>query len=183
MCYSTTPAITLLKWSVRLQFVLTSEDDLKNHRKFLKRCDASSLKVAQLYVGSTVTVYSRQLHVLDFADEYTRGKLGSRQERTYGMVKPNAIKNMGKIMDMAIKDGFRIARCRLLKLSKEETERFYGEHKGKPFFGSDIRRCLLISAGTLHLSCVLVRSLRWNSLPMVQSRSGGSSLVLLHPMR
>lgn len=55
--------------------------DLKKNSKFLKRCVYPSVKLENLYVGSTVTVYSRQLHVKDFADEFTRRALGQAQEK------------------------------------------------------------------------------------------------------
>eukprot|EP00959_Pyramimonas_sp_CCMP1952_P457554 9475132-Pyramimonas_sp.AAC.2 len=55
--------------------------DIKNRRSFLKRTHYPSVILKDLYVGSTVTVYSRQLKVVDYADPYTRGKLESTRER------------------------------------------------------------------------------------------------------
>ena len=55
--------------------------DIKNHKSFLKRCRYDSITTDMLYIGATVTVYSRQLKLLDYADEFTRKRLSDRQER------------------------------------------------------------------------------------------------------
>ena len=34
-----------------------------------------------LYIGAVITIYSRQLKVVDYADEFTRKALSNRQER------------------------------------------------------------------------------------------------------
>ena len=34
-----------------------------------------------LYIGAVVTVYSRQLKLIDYADEFTRKRLSNMQER------------------------------------------------------------------------------------------------------
>lgn len=48
--------------------------DIKNKRTFLKRCEYGSLQLKDIYIGATVNVYSRQLKVVDYADQFTRGK-------------------------------------------------------------------------------------------------------------
>jgi len=45
--------------------------DVKNRRTFLKRCDYPSVTLDQLNKGSKVTIYSRQLTVMDYADAAT----------------------------------------------------------------------------------------------------------------
>jgi nucleoside-diphosphate kinase len=56
--------------------------DIKNRRHFLKRVrPPTDIKSELLYVGSTVTLYSRQLHILDYADEYTRSRVAGRSEK------------------------------------------------------------------------------------------------------
>lgn len=56
--------------------------DIKKNALFLKRCEYPSVKVEHLYIGARVTVFSRQLVVVGYADEFTRKKLESRQTRT-----------------------------------------------------------------------------------------------------
>ncbi|XP_074962025.1 nucleoside diphosphate kinase homolog 7 isoform X2 [Phalacrocorax aristotelis] len=55
--------------------------DVKNHRTFLKRTKYESLHLEDLFVGNKITVFSRHLSLVDYADQYTARKLGSRRER------------------------------------------------------------------------------------------------------
>lgn len=57
-------------------------------------------------------------------------------DRTFTIIKPNAVAagNAGKIIDAIIEGGFRIIALRLTYFSRNQAERFYGVHKGKPFF-------------------------------------------------
>lgn len=48
--------------------------DIKNKRIFLKRCEYAALQLKDIFVGAVLNVYSRQLKVIDFADEFTRSK-------------------------------------------------------------------------------------------------------------
>ncbi len=56
--------------------------------------------------------------------------------KTLTMIKPGAVKNrhIGAILNMIEEAGFRISAIKSLKLSKEDAETFYEEHKGRPFF-------------------------------------------------
>ena len=57
-------------------------------------------------------------------------------DRTFTIIKPNAVAagNAGKIIDAIIEGGFRIIALRLTYFSRNQAERFYAVHKGKPFF-------------------------------------------------
>jgi len=46
--------------------------DLKNRRMFLKRMAYQDIDLKDLFVGSIVTVYSRQLKIVDYGDVFTR---------------------------------------------------------------------------------------------------------------
>ena len=54
--------------------------DIKNRRIFLKKVVYPPVKEKDLYIGSTITVYSRQLKVVDFADEYTKNTITQTQQ-------------------------------------------------------------------------------------------------------
>merc|ERR1719502_2511345 len=41
--------------------------DLKNRRTFLKKCEYPSIQLGDLYIGATVSIYSRQLKIIDAA--------------------------------------------------------------------------------------------------------------------
>lgn len=57
-------------------------------------------------------------------------------ERTLSIIKPDAVaKNViGEIYSRFEKNGLRIVAANMLKLSREQAEGFYAEHKGRPFF-------------------------------------------------
>ena len=53
------------------------------------------------------------------------------------MIKPDAFSkgHTGAIIDMIIKDGFRIVSLKLTKLPPEKAGEFYAIHKARPFYG------------------------------------------------
>ncbi len=57
-------------------------------------------------------------------------------ERTFSIVKPNAVaKNViGAIYARFESAGFIIVAAKMVRLSHEQAEGFYAEHRGKPFF-------------------------------------------------
>ena len=57
--------------------------------------------------------------------------------RTLTMIKPDAMKkgHAGGILDMILKDGFRIVAMKQTKLSAEKAGEFYAIHKERPFYG------------------------------------------------
>lgn len=55
--------------------------DLKNHRVFLHRVKAESVRLEDLYIGSTVNVLSRQLTFVDFGDDFTRNRVATKTEK------------------------------------------------------------------------------------------------------
>ncbi|WP_439185132.1 nucleoside-diphosphate kinase [Carboxylicivirga taeanensis] len=56
--------------------------------------------------------------------------------KTLTMIKPGAVKNrhIGAILNMIEEAGFRISAIKSLKLTKEDAETFYEEHRERPFF-------------------------------------------------
>jgi nucleoside-diphosphate kinase len=53
------------------------------------------------------------------------------------MIKPDAVKagNIGNILQMINKAGFKIVAMKYTRLSKQDAEAFYAVHKERPFFG------------------------------------------------
>jgi nucleoside-diphosphate kinase len=56
---------------------------------------------------------------------------------TFTMIKPDAVEanNIGPILAMINKAGFRIIAMKYLRLSKEQAGKFYEVHKARPFYG------------------------------------------------
>lgn len=57
-------------------------------------------------------------------------------EFTFAMIKPAAVaaNNVGAILKMIEDDGFIIKAIKKIKMSKEDAQGFYIDHKGKPFY-------------------------------------------------
>src|SRR3954453_10202996 len=57
-------------------------------------------------------------------------------ERTFGIIKPDAVKNghTGDILALVGKNGFKIVGLKRYRLAKAEAEGFYAVHKERPFF-------------------------------------------------
>jgi len=56
---------------------------------------------------------------------------------TFTMIKPDAVEanNIGPILAMINKAGFKILAMKYMKLTKEQAGEFYQVHKERPFFG------------------------------------------------
>lgn len=54
---------------------------MKNQRIFLRRTKYDDVHSEDLFVGNRVNVFSRQLNLIDYGDQYTANKLGSKKER------------------------------------------------------------------------------------------------------
>ena len=79
--------ILLIAISILFLFIVPVQYDIKNRRTFLKKHEYPGVAVDNLFIGATLTVYSRQLKVIDFADKFTRESLSSRLS-TYASTNP-----------------------------------------------------------------------------------------------
>ncbi len=55
---------------------------------------------------------------------------------TFSIIKPNAVRTgkTGPILAMINEGGFRISALKMVQLTLQQAESFYGIHKGKPFY-------------------------------------------------
>ena len=96
--------------------------DLKNKRVFLKRIGFPSLSLNDLFIGATLVIYSRQLKIVDFADTYTKGKLGVL--KTARILFPNfeIDASFGKmIQDIESTKGLTLRKIRFLRLQSSDS--------------------------------------------------------------
>ncbi|XP_053915838.1 nucleoside diphosphate kinase 7 isoform X1 [Cuculus canorus] len=113
--------------------------DAKNRRLFLKRTKYEGLHLEDLFVGNKITVFSRHLSLVDYGDQYTARKLGSHRERTLALIKPDAMPQMGELIDNIINEGFTITKAKMMLLSRKEAADFYRDHQTKPFYNELIQ--------------------------------------------
>ncbi|GAA4320668.1 nucleoside-diphosphate kinase [Mucilaginibacter gynuensis] len=56
--------------------------------------------------------------------------------KTFTMIKPDAVANghIGAILDLILKNGFKLVALKYTSLSTEKAGEFYAVHKGRPFY-------------------------------------------------
>lgn len=153
----------------RYQFLYYNKDatiemfDIKNRRLFLKRSKFENLSLKDLYLGSIINIHARQLKITDYADQFTKNKLENTASKTYAMIKPDAIKRAGEIIQRIEKNDFVICQAKKIHLSRSDAAKFYGEHEGKPFF--EKLMAFVTSGPVLSLELMGVDSVRkWREL-------------------
>ena len=65
--------------------------DIKNLRIFLKRIVNPEIKSSTLYLGSEITIYSRQYKIIAYAHEFTKKALEETRTSTFAMILPQHI--------------------------------------------------------------------------------------------
>lgn len=73
----------------------------------------------ELYIGSVITIYSRQLMLAEYGDLFTRQKFDNKKQRTFAMIKPDAYISTGKIINAIQMSGFMISKMKMTRLSLE----------------------------------------------------------------
>ena len=82
---------------------------------FLKRCEIPSITVKDLFIVSIITVFARQIKLLEYGYVYTRSKLEITKGKIFAMIKPDAYNNIGKIVYAIKKSGFNITNLKIIK--------------------------------------------------------------------
>jgi nucleoside-diphosphate kinase len=103
--------------------------DIKNRRTFLKRTSYPSITLKDLFLGNQITVYSRQLKLLSYGDDYTRSRLEEVKGRTLAIIKGESVIHVGKTIDYIYRNNFTIGSLRLCKLTSQQSSEFFGEKK------------------------------------------------------
>lgn len=91
--------------------------DLKNKRMFLKRCPYPQLSKRDLVVGTSITIFSRVLHVVDYGDEATRRLVNSQAERLLLLVTDEGAPHLGKVLKSIVESSVHIVQMQLCVFS------------------------------------------------------------------
>uniref|UniRef100_A0A6I8NZB4 Nucleoside diphosphate kinase homolog 7 n=1 Tax=Ornithorhynchus anatinus TaxID=9258 RepID=A0A6I8NZB4_ORNAN len=108
--------------------------DVKNHRTFLKRTKYDSVHLDDLFIGNKVTIFSRQLMLVDYGDQYTAHRLGSRKEKTLALIKPDALGKIGEIIEIIGRAGLTVTKLKMMLMSRKEATDFHVDHQARPFY-------------------------------------------------
>ncbi|XP_030583684.1 nucleoside diphosphate kinase homolog 7 isoform X2 [Archocentrus centrarchus] len=109
--------------------------DVKNQRIFLRRTKYD-IHQEDLFIGGRVNVFSRQLNLIDYGDQYTANKLGSKKERTLALIKPDVITKIGDVLELIHSSNLIVTKAKMTKLTWSQAADFYAEHQTKPFFNN-----------------------------------------------
>ncbi|XP_077440168.1 nucleoside diphosphate kinase homolog 7 isoform X2 [Vanacampus margaritifer] len=114
--------------------------DVKNQRIFLRRTKYEELHPRDLFVGNRVNVFSRQLNIIDYGDQYTASKLGSKKERTLALLMPDAVSKVGDVLEMVTQANLMVTNAKMTHLAWSQAADFYVEHQSKPSFNSLVQQ-------------------------------------------
>lgn len=95
--------------------------DIKNRRVFLRRCPFPSMKLSDLFLGAKVTVYARQMTMVDYGDSHTRRLLGNTNEISFGLIPPAQFTSTGKILSAVNAAGLQIGKLKMVQLSAADA--------------------------------------------------------------
>ena len=95
--------------------------DIKNRRPFLKKTRIPTVTMDTLHMGAVVTVYSRQLKIVEYGDAHTENAFSLARQSTLCVVKPGAVHLAGKVINAAQKSGFAVARVKMASLSRDDA--------------------------------------------------------------
>uniref|UniRef100_A0A673CWN0 Nucleoside diphosphate kinase homolog 7 n=1 Tax=Sphaeramia orbicularis TaxID=375764 RepID=A0A673CWN0_9TELE len=110
--------------------------DVKNQRIFLRRTRCDELHQEDLFVGNRVNVFSRQLNLIEYGDQFTANKLGSKKERTLALIKPDSVTKVGDVLELIHSSNLIVTKAKMVKLTWSQAADFYVEHQSKPFFNN-----------------------------------------------
>lgn len=88
--------------------------DPRAKRVFLKKTALPDLRMKDLHVGSSITVYSRQLTVKSYGDEHTRQKFETSHSETSVLTSPRCFQLLGQIVSCIEAAGLSLGKFRLV---------------------------------------------------------------------
>uniref|UniRef100_A0A3Q3GKN2 Nucleoside diphosphate kinase homolog 7 n=1 Tax=Labrus bergylta TaxID=56723 RepID=A0A3Q3GKN2_9LABR len=80
--------------------------DVKNQRIFLRRTKYDDLHQEDLF-----------LNLIDYGDQYTANKLGSKKERTLALIKPDVLTKIGDVLESIYSSNLIVTKAKMTKLT------------------------------------------------------------------
>ncbi|XP_033208688.1 nucleoside diphosphate kinase 7 [Belonocnema kinseyi] len=111
--------------------------DLKTKKTFLRRTKCEGVEEKDFYVGALITIFSRSMRLINFADCNTKTKLSSKAQKTLAIIMPDIIDKMGEILKKIAAQDLHIGNIKMVNFTKDSAIEFY---KGKS--GSDLSRTI-----------------------------------------
>lgn len=105
---------------------------------FLKRCQLPGITQKEISIGATLVIFAREIKVVEYGDINTQKAWENSLSRTMLMIKPDAYRHSGKIINAIYANGFVINRMKMIKLTQEEAEDLFANQKQDPTFAEMI---------------------------------------------
>ncbi|KAF8562842.1 hypothetical protein P879_11731 [Paragonimus westermani] len=99
--------------------------DQKTHKLFLKSTKVDDLKLSDFYLGSSITLLSRTLRIVDFGDNFTEKVFVGKSERCVAFIRPDAVCEAGHIISTLEGKGFRLVNLKMICLTSEEIPQLF----------------------------------------------------------
>ncbi|XP_029156891.1 nucleoside diphosphate kinase 7-like isoform X3 [Nylanderia fulva] len=95
--------------------------DLKTRKIFLKRTICEGIKVKDFYIGAVITIFSRCIKIMGYADNYTKIKLETQLQKFFILLKPDIINKMGEVIKDITNHDFQITNIKMMLLTAIEV--------------------------------------------------------------
>ena len=139
----------------------------------MKRCHYDGVRLDDLFIGGSINVFSRQLNIVDYADEFTRRALTHKRERTFGLC--FSVAQFGTALTRCLRAGMTTTRVKSFQLSRDEAQRFASLTAGTRADGGQLAEAL--ARGTVVAFELLAGGAvaQWNSLRDPTSTYGSAN--------
>lgn len=106
--------------------------DINQRKMFLRRSLYDGLRLKDLFVGNTVTIYDRLVKITEYNDNTTRNFIGKWKQHTFALIKPSGMPHLGEIFSEIYAANYTIERLRMCTPSRTEILNLYENLTGNP---------------------------------------------------
>lgn len=100
--------------------------DLRTRQTFLRRTICEGIQLRDFHVNAVVTLFSRNMKILGYADEYTKNKFETEVQNIFVLLKPHVVdEKLGEILNTITNMNFSIANIKMIRLTPDEVQLYY----------------------------------------------------------
>lgn len=103
--------------------------DLKAKKTFLRRTKYEGIQAKDFYPGAIVTIFARSIKIINFADCHTRTKLQTQMQKTFALLKPDILDNLGEILKRIMAHNLHIANIKMVQLTQDQAKLLCGSEE------------------------------------------------------
>lgn len=94
--------------------------DKRSGRTFLKRIRIPNVNPEHLYIGASLTIYSRQISIIEAANAYTQARIQERSSKAFFWILPKGYMKIGEIIGIIERCQLQLLRVSMVKLQKSD---------------------------------------------------------------